>query len=80
MAHHATMRRIAPGVTEVARPLRGTGWTQWRAERACRKTTGHCWHPDGFVDWWCCSCSAETDGMPEQRCTSCTNAPDGVSR
>lgn len=75
MTHHVTVRRVAPDVTEVARPLRGTGWTQWRAERACRKSTAHCWHPEGMVDWWCCMCSADTDGMPEQRCTYCTAPP-----
>ncbi|MER7280379.1 hypothetical protein ABT369_38680 [Dactylosporangium sp. NPDC000244] len=74
MTHHATLRRVS-GVTEVARPLRGTGWTQWRAERACRKTIGHCWHPDGMVGWWCCECSAATEGMPEQRCVHCAVIP-----
>jgi len=71
--HHTTVRRIAPGITEVARPLRGAGWTRWKAERTCRKTTGHCWHPEGMIDWWCCMCSAETDGMPTQRCVHCTS-------
>lgn len=72
MTHHATVHRI-PGsrVTEVAKPLRGWGWTQWRAERACRKATNHCWHPEGMVDWFCCMCAAETDGMPPSRCVHC---------
>lgn len=68
--HHSVMRRIG-GVTVVARPLRAGWWTQRKAERACRKTTGHCWHAEGLVDWWCCMCSGETDGMPEQRCVHC---------
>lgn len=74
-SHHRQRREVAPGVWEIARPLRDTSWWhRWRAERACRKATGHCWHPDGFVDWWCCMCSADTDGMPEHRCTHCLTA------
>jgi hypothetical protein len=79
VSHHAVMRRVAPGIsgsTEVARPLRGHGWTQWRAERVCRKTTGHCWHPEGMVGWWCCMCSGETDDMPRQRCVRCLADPE----
>jgi hypothetical protein len=75
--HHATaVRRTAIGtmIYEVARPLRATGWTQWRAERRCRKTTGHCWHPEGFIDWWCCMCSGEASGMPAHKCAVCLGA------
>ncbi len=70
--HHQNLRRVSPGVSEVARPLRDTSWWhRWEAERACRKAYGHCWHPDGFVEWWCCMCSGETDGMPPQECVFC---------
>lgn len=75
--HHSVKREVVPGVWEVARPLRDTSrWHRWRQERACRKTTGHCWHPDGFVDWFCCMCSANTDGMPPQRCVHCAEPED----
>lgn len=75
MRHHRVRREVAPGVWEVARPLRDTSWWHRRKqERACRKTLGHCWHPAGFVDWWCCECSAETDGMPAQECKICVRA------
>jgi hypothetical protein len=70
-SHHRILATAA-GTWGVARPLRDTSW--WRrhqAERACRKTLGHCWHPEGLIDWWCCACSGETDGMPEQRCKVC---------
>lgn len=77
-SHHRVKVRSAAGTLEVARPLRDTSWWhRWRQERACRKATGHCWHPDGFVDWWCCMCSAGTDGMPPQRCVHC--ATDGAT-
>lgn len=52
--HHTVVRRVG-GTMEVARPLRDASWWhRWKAERACRKTLGHCWHPMGFVDWFCC--------------------------
>lgn len=73
-SHHRNHIRVG-GVLEVARPLRDTSWWhRWQQERACRKTTGHCWHPDGLIDWWCCMCSAETDGMPAQKCVHCLAA------
>lgn len=69
--HHSVVRRVG-GAVEVVRPLRDTSWWhRWKAEGACRKTLGHCWHVGGFVDWWCCACSAETDGMPAQECKIC---------
>lgn len=75
LRHHTVRREAAPGVWVVARPLRsGSWWFRRREERDCRKVYGHCWHPDGYVDWWCCMCSADTDGMPEQRCIVCTRA------
>jgi hypothetical protein len=72
MTHHASKRQVAPGIWDYARPLRNTSWWHRRKqERACRKTTGHCWHPDGLIGWWCCMCSADTDGMPPQNCVHC---------
>jgi hypothetical protein len=76
MGHHSA--RIG-GLNVIIRPLRAHGWTQWRAERRCRKTLGHCWHPEGLVDWWCCVCSAETAGMPVLQCREC-KACDGEAR
>lgn len=74
--HHAVVRRVAPGVTEVVRPLRDTSWWhRWRQERACRRATGHCWHPEDLIGWWCCMCSGETDGMPKQECGYCLERP-----
>ena len=74
LSHHRVRVRTTFGAGEVARPLRDTSWWHRRKqERACRKTLGHCWHPgDGMIDWWCCACSAETDGMPRQECKVCT--------
>jgi hypothetical protein len=76
VAHHRTRREVAPGVWEIARPLRDTSWWhQWKRQRRCRRETGHCWHPEGLIDWWCCLCSGETDGMPPQECVHCTARP-----
>lgn len=72
LRHHTNRRRTAAGTWEVARPMRYTSWwDRWREERACRKRYRHCWHPEGMIDWWCCLCSAETEGMPPQRCVQC---------
>ncbi len=71
--HHSTMANV-PGTKlwHVARPLRPTGWLLRRQiERDCRKRTNHCWHPEGMIDWWCCMCSGETEGMPGQQCMHC---------
>jgi hypothetical protein len=76
--HHTIRRRVAPGVSKVARPLHDTSWWhRWRQERACRKTTGHCWHADemGMIGWFCCMCGGETDGMPPNRCVHCLAEP-----
>lgn len=70
--HHATIREITPGLWDIAQPVRATGW--WfrrRYERSCRINIGHCWHPTGMIDWWCCECGSETDGMPPQNCRLC---------
>lgn len=71
--HHRVRHRTAAGALEIVRPVRDTSWWhRWKAERACRKQLGHCWHPEGMIDWWCCLCSGETEGMPEQRCVFCS--------
>lgn len=78
MTHHSLRVRAAPGVPEVARPLRDPSrWHRWRQERACRKAIGHCWHPDemGMIGWFCCTCGGETDGMPKQECVHCLEHP-----
>lgn len=46
-------------------------WFRWRVKHQCRRHTGHCWHALGIIDWECCMCPAETDGMPERRCKFC---------
>jgi len=70
--HHRVRVEQTPGIWNVARPLRDTSrWHQRKAERNCAKTTGHCWHPAGLIDWWCCLCSADTSGMPPQNCIHC---------
>ena len=72
VVHHQTTREVA-GTWEVARPLRDSSpWHRFKQERACRQATNHCFHPEGLIDWWCCMCSAETDGMPPQECVHCT--------
>jgi hypothetical protein len=71
--HHSVRAQVAPGIWDVARPLRAHGlWLRWRHERQCAKTLGHCWHPaDAMIGWFCCTCGGETDGMPPQRCRVC---------
>lgn len=74
MSHHTTQREVAPGVWHVARPAPLTSPVErWRRSRECRREFGHCWHPEGLIDWWCCMCSAETDGMPPQHCAFCAD-------
>lgn len=73
--HHSVVERRG-GLKVVARPLRDTSrWHRRKREDACRKTTGHCWHADGMVDWWCCICSADIEGMPPQQCIYCLDEP-----
>ena len=70
-AHHATLVERA-GRWEVARPVRDVSWWQRRkTAKFCRRHTNHCWHPAAMIDWWCCMCSSETDGLPPQRCVYC---------
>jgi hypothetical protein len=53
-------------------------WTVWQVQRSCRRTIGHCWHPTGYVDWRCCECGKDTDGMPAHRCTLCNGLTHDV--
>lgn len=70
--HHTTMMSRVPGRWEIARPWRDPSWLRRRKrERVCGRSVGHCWHPQDMIDWWCCMCSAETSGMPPQRCVQC---------
>ncbi|HCT81186.1 MAG TPA: hypothetical protein DGT23_32375 [Micromonosporaceae bacterium] len=72
--HHVNRRQNAAGQWEVARPLRHSSWWFRRKhERECRKAHGHCWHPErnSLTFWWCCLCSGETEGMPDQNCKYC---------
>jgi predicted kinase len=52
---------------EVRQPERTGCGSEWM----CRQETNHCWHPDALIDWWCCMCGAEIDGMPPQKCRAC---------
>lgn len=57
----------------VERPARlPTYWAQTLRAWTCGYQTGHCWHPEVLIDWWCCMCAAMTDGWPPQRCVHCT--------
>jgi hypothetical protein len=57
--------RNTPGAPEPIVPAYPTGWSGFKARRACRKAGGHYWHPsDGMIGWGCCNCGARTDGMP----------------
>jgi hypothetical protein len=76
IGHHSNLAERALGIWQVARPLRVGWWEQRKRERRCRQELGHCWHPDGYVDWWCCECSADTDGMPLRRCGHCAARPE----
>lgn len=62
------MRYRHPLVGRPVRPIRRPGW---RERRACRRDIGHCWHAEGFTEWWCCACGADTEGMPVQFCRYC---------
>lgn len=71
--HHGARTQRPGAQPEIVRPPRPASWRERRRRiRACRRQLGHCWHPaGGMVDWWCCECSAETDGNPPQRCRRC---------
>lgn len=65
---HFAMQSAGVGLPySPAKPMRSTSWWQrWKVERACKKRGGHWWHPDsGMIDWFCCQCGKETDGMPK---------------
>jgi hypothetical protein len=73
--HHANMAMTAGGAWRPLRPARDTSlWHRWKRERACRREVGHCWHPHGFTEWWCCACGGETEGHPPQKCVHCLAA------
>lgn len=77
-AHHVNSAEVAPGIWRPHRPARDTSlWHRWKRERACRKTLGHCWHPEPetMIDWFCCACGGEADGQPPQECVQCLAAP-----
>jgi hypothetical protein len=43
-----------------------SAWQRWHLRRDCRHQGGHFWHPEGaMIDWFCCFCGKQTDGMPE---------------
>ena len=72
--HHQILTIGPAGIREVARPIRARGWwTRWKLERECRRECRHCWHLEHghLIDWWCCMCSAEIDGMPPHDCKYC---------
>lgn len=70
--HHENRVEVAPGVWRATRPERASSLLRrWTRERACRGEIGHCWHPDGFAEWFCCSCGGETEGQPAQECVHC---------
>jgi hypothetical protein len=71
--HHANAREVAPGLWQVAKPLRDTSpLHRWNRERACLKSLGHCWHPEDMIGWYCCECGGDTEGTPEQWCVHCS--------
>lgn len=46
-------------------PIPGEGiLARWRRRRACRRLGGHWWHAEGMIDWFCCQCGKQTDGLP----------------
>jgi hypothetical protein len=59
--HAAT---VGPLFDSPAKQIRGPWLMQLRAEIECVASGGHWWHPDGMIDWFCCQCGAEIDGMP----------------
>ena len=70
--HHANAYRVSSGGEVIPKTPRATSlWRRWQQESACRRTVGHCWHAEEFIAWFCCSCGAETDGMPPQQCKLC---------
>lgn len=63
---HLSWVSLVPGVWFPIHPIKETGWwKQRRRERACRRAGGHWWHPaDPMIEWVCCQCGADRDGMP----------------
>lgn len=46
-------------------------WDRMPEERECRKLWGHCYHPYSMIEWFCCMCGHESEGMPEDNCKIC---------
>lgn len=68
MAKHPEHAALTgPLYLQPAKPLRGSWLVQAQAERNCIDRGGHWWHPDeeGMIEWYCCQCGAETEGLPE---------------
>lgn len=62
-------------------PSLGSHWLQQRfRERNCSDLYGHCYHSGQFIDWFCCMCGNNVDGMPEQNCTICASTSEEVSK
>ncbi len=70
MAHHP----IGPPGQEAEPPQRERSWLRQRLrERTCAQMTGHCFHlpQDSLIDWFCCMCAGQAQGLPPQRCRLC---------
>lgn len=76
--HHITGHLVG-GEWSPAKPLKYRGWLgwwwQWRSERQCARTIGHCWHLEHghWIDWYCCACGGEVDGQPPSACVACAD-------
>lgn len=42
-------------------------WRRWAREWACKRQSGHWWHPvhGTMIEWFCCRCGKTCDGMPK---------------
>lgn len=61
--HNVTDRYDCPVLpAKSANPLQ-----RWRLHRECYRNGGHWWHPEPgtMIDWFCCQCGQQTDGMPK---------------
>jgi hypothetical protein len=68
MRMHPRHAAVERGSGFPVKPIRDTSpWYRWKRERACHKTGGHWWHIESgsLIDWFCCQCGAERDGMPQ---------------
>lgn len=62
---HTAQQQRYGNYYQPAKPLRASWWLQFKREWRCWRSGGHYWHPEGMIDWFCCQCGAETDGMPK---------------